>query len=119
MKDTYKFYVVLACFILSYSLFLMLTSNETYLHVFKITYKLTLGELDFKELNITRFLIFFTYTILITFVLMNLLIAILSDAYELVTSEKRYYDGKAKMHRSLMYETLIEFISRPCTRDKK
>ena len=119
MKHTYKFYAVLACFILSYSLFLKLTSDETYLHVFKITYTLTLGELDFEELNITRFFIFIAYTTLITFVLMNLLIAILSDAYELVISEKGYYDGKAKMHRSLMYETLKEYILRPCNRDKK
>lgn len=119
MKDTYKFYVVLACFILSHSLFLKLTSDDTYLHVFKITYTLTLGELDFEELNTIRFLIFFTYTTLITLVLMNLLIAILSDAYELVTSEKRYYDGKAKMHRSLMYESLIKFFLRSCVGGQK
>ena len=37
---------------------------------------------------------------------MNLLIAILSDAYEIVTSEKKYYDGKAKIQRSLQYERL-------------
>ena len=118
MKDTYKFYVVLACFIFSYSLFLMLTSDESYLHVFKITYTMTLGELDFEELNTIRFLIFVAYTTLITLVLMNLLIAILGDAYELVTSEKRYYDGKAKMHRSLMYERLIRFVWKPFTGER-
>ena len=117
MKDTYKFYVVLICFISSYSLFLMLTSDESYLHVFKITYTMTLGELDFEELNTIRFLIFVAYTTLITLVLMNLLIAILGDAYELVTSEKRYYDGKAKMQRSLMYERLIRFLWKPFTGD--
>ena len=62
----------------------MLIKDETNLSVFKTTYTLTLGELDFEELNTSRFLIFVVYTTLITLVLMNLLIAILSDAYELV-----------------------------------
>ena len=43
----------------------------------------------------------------VTLVLMNLIIAILSDAYELVQSERRYYDGQAKIKRSLMYERLV------------
>ena len=62
----------------------MLIKDETNLSVFKTTYTLTLGELDFEELNTTRFFIFVVYTTLITLVLMNLLIAILGDAYELV-----------------------------------
>ena len=69
---------------LSYFLFLMLTQDASYLDVIKTTYTLTLGELDFEELNTSRFLIFVVYTTLITLVLMNLLIAILGDAYELV-----------------------------------
>ena len=97
IRDTYKFYVILVCCIFSYFLFLLLTQDDGYLNVFKTTYTLTLGELDFEELNFTRFLIFVVYTTLITLVLMNLLIAILSDAYELVKSENRYYDGKSKL----------------------
>ena len=97
----------------------MLTSDENYFDVLKVTYTLTLGELEFEELNKIRFLIFVAYTTLITLVLMNLLIAILGDAYELVTSEKRYYDGKAKMHKSLMYERLKRFIKRPFSGDKE
>ena len=84
MKGSIKFYLILASFILSYFMFLMFTTDESYLTVFKTTYTLTLGELDFEELNTTRFFIFVVYTTLITLVLMNLLIAILSDAYELV-----------------------------------
>ena len=90
IHDTYRFYGILACFIFSYFLFLMLTQDKSYLTVFKITYTLTLGELDFEELNTSRFMMFVVYTTLITLVLMNLLIAILSDAYELVQSEKKY-----------------------------
>ena len=82
---------------LSYFLFLMLTQDASYLDVIKTTYTLTLGELDFEELNTSRFLIFVVYTTLITLVLMNLLIAILGDAYELVQSEKKFYDGRAKL----------------------
>ena len=91
---------------LSYFLFLMLTQDASYLDVIKTTYTLTLGELDFEELNTSRFLIFVVYTTLITLVLMNLLIAILGDAYELVQSEKKFYDGRAKLQKSLMYERL-------------
>ena len=83
-KDTIPFYVILVGFIVSYSVFLMLTQDEDYLAIFKVTYTLTLGELDFEELGISRFIIFVAYTTLITLILMNLLIAILSDAYELV-----------------------------------
>ena len=75
----------------------MLTQDASYLDVIKTTYTLTLGELDFEELNTSRFLIFVVYTTLITLVLMNLLIAILGDAYELVQSEKKFYDGRAKL----------------------
>ena len=67
------------------------------MQVVKTSYTLTLGELEFDELDTTGFLIFMGYTTLITLVLMNLLIAILSDAYELVTSERKFYDGKAKL----------------------
>ena len=50
---------------------------------------MTLGDLDdYMELNVTSFVIFASYTILITLVLMNLVIAILSDKYESVTAEK-------------------------------
>ena len=66
----------------------------------------------------TNFAIFMAYTILITLMLMNLVIAILSDAYELVTSEKKYYDGKAKMRRSLMYERLKTFVLKPFIGEK-
>ena len=55
-------------------------------------------------------MIFVVYTTLITLVLMNLLIAILSDAYELVQSEKKYYDGKAKLSRTLEYERIAIFF---------
>ena len=40
---------------------------------------------------------------------MNLLIAILGDAYELVQSEKKFYDGRSRLQRSLIYERLGMF----------
>ena len=46
--DTYKFYWILACFIFSYYLVLMLSQDENYstsLDVVKAVYTLTLGEL--------------------------------------------------------------------------
>ena len=97
----------------------MMTQDEGYLAVFKVTYTLTLGELDYDELSSSRFLVFVAYTILITLVLMNLLIAILSDAYELVQSEKKYYEGKAKLERSLMFERLVMFFMRFLKKDRK
>ena len=71
---------------------------------------MTLGELDYEDLGLINFFVFVVYTSAITLVLMNLVIAIMSDAYELVTSEKKYYDGKAKLERSLRYERLVMFI---------
>ena len=68
---------------------------------------MTLAELNFEDLDTTKFLIFVVFTTLIALILMNLLIAILSDAYELVTSERKYYDGIAKLQRSLSYERLV------------
>ena len=62
----------------------MNTQDASYLDILKTSYTLTLGELDFEEMNTTRFVIFMVFTYLITLVLMNLLIAILGDAYELV-----------------------------------
>lgn len=96
VSDTSQFYGILVCFMFSYFMFLMYTvdtQDGMYLTVLKTSYTLTLGELDFEDLNTTKFLIFMLFTTLITLILMNLLIAILSDAYELVTSEKKYYDG--------------------------
>ena len=51
-----------------------------------------------------------TYSILITLVLMNLVISILSDRYELVMAEFNYYNGKAKLQKSIAYERLIMFL---------
>ena len=118
-EQTLPFYVVLFLFIASYFIFLLFTQDDGYLPVFKVAYTLTLGELNFEDLNMTNFVIFIAYTLLITLMLMNLVIAILSDAYELVTSETKYYDGKAKMRRSLMYERLRKFIMKPFTGEKK
>ena len=110
MKETSRFYAILGCFVISYFFFLLLTSSGNYLEVIKTSYTLTLGELDFEDLNTTKFLIFVVFTTFIALFLMNLLIAILSDAYELVTSEKKYYNGKAQLHRSLSYERIFTFV---------
>ena len=88
----------------------MLTQDENQLSVLKTSYTLTLGELEFEDLSTMSFMIFVVYTSLITLILMNLLIAILSDAYELVQSERKFYDGKAKLERTLMYERLAIFF---------
>ena len=87
--------------------------------VFKKSYTLTLGEFDYEELGATRFSVLLVFTTLITLFLMNLLIAILSDAYELVTSEKKYYDGKAKIERSLLYERLVILFMRFFKKERK
>ena len=87
MKDTYKFYVILLCFVISYFLFLTLTKDEDHLTMLKTTYNLTLGDVELEKLDHSKSLIIVVYTTLIFLVLMNLLIAILSDAYELVKAE--------------------------------
>ena len=85
----------------------------------KAAYTLTLAELQYENLTPTKFFIFFVFTTMITLVLMNLIIAILSDAYELVQSEKKYYDGKVKIQRSLMYERFVILFLRLLRREKE
>ena len=97
----------------------MFIQDGKYLSVIKTSYTLTLGDLEYNDLDTTGFLIFMGYTTLITLVLMNLLIAILSDAYELVTSERKFYDGKAKLQRSLMYERLKMFLMKLFKKERK
>lgn len=117
VKKTSQFYVILVCFVVSYFIFLMLTTEEDYLAVFKTSYTVTLGDMVYDDLSFVRFLIYVVFTTAITLVMMNLLVSILGDAYELVTSEKKYYDGRAKLHRSLVYERLLRFISKVFRRD--
>ena len=122
IKDTYKFYWILFCFIISYFLVLMLSQEEgleTPLDVWRAAYTLTLAELvGFDTKGSTNFFIFMIFTLLITLVLMNLIIAILSDAYELVQSERKYYDGQAKIERSLMFERLAMFFLKLSGKEK-
>ena len=95
VRETSQFYAILGCFIVSYFFFLLLSEDGSYLSILKISYTLTLGELEFEDLDTMKFLSFVVFTTFITLFLMNLLIAILSDAYELVTSERKYYNSKA------------------------
>ena len=95
----------------------MLTTEDDYLGVFKTSYTVTLGDMVYEDLTTVRFLIYVVFTTAITLVMMNLLVSILGDAYELVTSEKKYYDGRAKLHRSLVFERLITFILQVVKRD--
>ena len=71
----------------------------------------------YDDLTTVKFLIYVVFTTAITLVMMNLLVSILGDAYELVTSEKKYYDGRAKLHRSLAYERLIRFLRQVVRRE--
>ena len=107
-----QFYAILSCFVVSYLFFLIMTEEGSIMKVLKKSTALTFGEYDYEDLDTTKFLIIFLFATIIFLVLMNLLISILGDAYELVTSEKKYYDGKAKLQRSLMYERLAILILR-------
>ena len=49
---------------------------------------------------------------MITLVLMNLVISILGDEYELVMAERDFYKGKAMLRKSLVYERLGMFFKR-------
>ena len=74
-----------------------MTEEGGMMKVIKKSTALTFGEYEYENLDTTKFLIIFLFATIIFLVLMNLLISILGDAYELVTSEKKYYDGKAKL----------------------
>ena len=74
-------------FVVSYTIFLSLTDDNNGLSVVKISYTLVLGELDFEDLSLVRFIGFVAYTGLITIVLMNLLIGVLTMSLDIVVSE--------------------------------
>ena len=83
------FFLTLAMFVLAYTHILMLIYRKDSYGLFRIAYTLTLGELDeFQELSSTAFCIFVAFSVLITLVLTNLVIAVLSDKYEEVTADK-------------------------------
>ena len=83
IKEASAFLLVLALFVITYTHMLTLIKRDNDIQLFRIAYVLTLGELDeFNDLSMTAFWIFLVFTILITVVLMNLVIAILSDGYE-------------------------------------
>ena len=81
------FLLVLFLFVITYFHMVTLINRTNDIHLFRMAYVLALGELgEFTDLSMTAFWVFLVFTILITVVLMNLVIAILSDKYEEVMS---------------------------------
>ena len=71
------------------------------------------------EDSLFQFALFATYCFMITVVIMNLIIAVLSDSYELVSSENKFYEGIKKLEKSLMYERMKRIILKPFKGEKE
>ena len=93
-KDIVPFMVILVLTMASY-MHIMTTftlyddekpEEDIYSTLLQESYVLSLGELPSYDTASLKFGIFFIYSLLIPIILMNLLIAILSDAYERIQS---------------------------------
>ena len=111
-KDIVPFMIILILSMASYMhIMATLTFYEKeleegiYSMLFQESYVLSLGELPSYDTISMKFVIFLIYSLLIPIVLMNLLIAILSDAYERVQSQAKSAD--IKVLASLIQEVEI------------
>jgi uncharacterized membrane protein len=79
--------------------------------VVRNSYVLAFGELgDFQDFSSVKFFIFVLFTFFIPLLLMNMLIAIMSDAYERVQANSAAADARSLADMELEYEELIYFF---------
>lgn len=78
----------------------------------KNSYVLSLGELgDFGEFSALRFIVFIIFSFLIPLVLMNMLIALMSDSYSRVQTNAVAADAKALAEMEAEMEEVVSFLA--------
>jgi ABC-type multidrug transport system fused ATPase/permease subunit len=79
--------------------------------VVRNSYVLAFGELgDFQDFGTVKFFIFVLFTFFIPLLLMNMLIAIMSDAYERVQANSAAADVRSLADMELEYEEVVHFF---------
>jgi F0F1-type ATP synthase membrane subunit b/b' len=77
----------------------------------KDSYVLAFGELgEFREFTTVKFTVFVLFTFFIPLLLMNMLIAIMSDAYERVQSNAAAADARQLADMQLEYEEIVYYF---------
>ena len=109
------FFTVMALFIISYSQLLILMNNDSSLATRGIeAYMFALGELpeELTGFGFVAFVAVLINNVMITIVLLNLVIAILSDKYEEVVANKQETDARAKLEKILEFEQIYAFFKK-------
>lgn len=90
--------------------------SMSFLEIWMTSYTLSLGELgDFDQLSTVQFVAFSIFTIMITIVLLNLVIAIMSDKYGEVMASKEETECRVMLENSLEFEKFRRFFN-PATK---
>lgn len=120
IKGTLPFFTILFLFIFSYTHLMIIFNtvdengkkkpSDIGLQL-RIAYSLSLGNTDdFKTYSWFGFFVFLLYTLMITLVLMNLVIAIMSDKYEEVTANQDATVGRVMLTKSIESERLARMF---------
>ena len=74
----------------------------------------TFGQLDddTNAYHIDAFVSFTFYTLVLTTIIMNMLIAVMTDRYEIAMAEMKFHDAKKRIGRSLRYDLMRRTILR-------
>lgn len=71
-------------------------ADDSFIHLLRSSYVLSFGELgDFAEAAVVKFFVFALFSFIIPLVLMNLLIAIMSDSYARIQENSKAADARA------------------------
>ena len=83
-------------------------SKENTFGMVKSAVYVTFGQLDddTNDYTIDAFVSFTFYTLVLTTIVMNMLIAVMTDRYEIAISEMKFHDAKKKLGRSLRYDLM-------------
>ena len=119
--DIIAFMLVLGLFVLGLGMIALQLSflrdddkKLTFLKAIEICYLLALGDFDSWDTKTEPydFVEFIIFTIILTLVMLNLLIAIISNAYEEVKQERDYFDLKEKLGIISDFENFLHKLMR-------
>ena len=113
--DLKTFMLILLMFYIAYSQILIAISDngESYADILRSSYVLLYGDFgELAEFSTVKFFVFVFFSFVIPLVLMNLLIAIMSDSYARVQENAKAADARAMASMILEQEELYYLFKR-------
>jgi hypothetical protein len=115
IKDISTFMIILFVAVIAYAQISMIDGQADVSDIgefLKDSYALTLGDLgEFDEHSTTQFIVFIIFSFFVTILLMNMVIAIMSDSYERVMANATPADCRLLASMLLEMEQIVHFIS--------